>query len=309
MPFPFYFIHAILLMKSSERISGTMPNYDHLGEIFREFRTNRNISLKQIADNTVSASQISRFERGETDISLSRFLRVLENMHVEMNEFMAAVHGYEQTEIIQFMSQLVPLEYKRDKAGFQRLYDEQKEKYEKKPSVYQYHLNMILAQSFICKCDDSVPFPAEYLDEVSDYLFSVEEWKIYELILIGNLYLFMDIPLLHKMGQEIMRNHSRNGANKGLVLITLLNIWETCLHRNALETAAYYKDSILPLLADETRLYERNLYHFLLGLYHYKCGEQEAGKEEMDQAIQIYEWLGCRNLARNYTEDKNKYAT
>ena len=118
MPFPFYFIHAILLMKSSERISGTMPNYDHLGEIFREFRTNRNISLKQIADNTVSASQISRFERGETDISLSRFLRVLENMHVEMNEFMAAVHGYEQTEIIQFMSQLVPLEYKRDKAGF-----------------------------------------------------------------------------------------------------------------------------------------------------------------------------------------------
>ena len=119
----------------------------------------------------------------------------------------------------------------------------------------------------------------------------------------------MDIPLLHKMGQEIVRNHSRNGANKGLVLITLLNIWETCLHRNALETAAYYKDSILPLLADETRLYERNLYHFLLGLYHYKCGEQEAGKEEMDQAIQIYEWLGCRNLARNYTEDKNKYAT
>ena len=161
-------------MKSSERTSGTMPNYDHLGEIFREFRTNRNISLKQIADNTVSASQISRFERGETDISLSRFLRVLENMHVEMDEFMAAVHGYEQTEIIQFMSQLVPLEYKRDKAGFQRLYDEQKEKYEKKPSVYQYHLNMILAQSFICKCDDSVPFPSEYLDEVSDYLFSVE---------------------------------------------------------------------------------------------------------------------------------------
>ena len=93
MPFPFYFIHAILLMKSSERISGTMPNYDHLGEIFREFRTNRNISLKQIADNTVSASQISRFERGETDISLSRFLRVLDNMHVEMNEFMAAVRG------------------------------------------------------------------------------------------------------------------------------------------------------------------------------------------------------------------------
>ena len=50
---------------------------------------------------------------------------------------------------------------------------------------------MILAQSFICKCDPDVPFPKEYIDEVADYLFMVEQWKIYELILIGNLYLFL----------------------------------------------------------------------------------------------------------------------
>ena len=42
-----------------------MQNYDKLGQVFHEFRTNRSISLKQVADETVSASQISRFERGE----------------------------------------------------------------------------------------------------------------------------------------------------------------------------------------------------------------------------------------------------
>ena len=178
MPFSFCSVRVILFFNTlPERNAGAMRNYDHLGEVFHEFRMNRNISLKQIADENVSVSQISRFERGETDITLTRFLKVLENMRVEMNEFMAAVQGYEQSETIQFMSQLVPLEYKRDKAGFQCLFDEQKEKFEKKPSVYQYHLNMILAQSFICKCDDTVPFPKEYPDEVTDYLFSVEEWK------------------------------------------------------------------------------------------------------------------------------------
>ena len=75
-----------------------MADYDHLGKVFRDFRTNRNVSLKQIADEAVSASQISRFERGESDISLSRFLRVLDNMHVEMNEFMDAVRGDDKTE-------------------------------------------------------------------------------------------------------------------------------------------------------------------------------------------------------------------
>ena len=286
-----------------------MQNYDSLGRVFHDFRTNRNITLKQVADETVSVSQISRFERGETDISLTKFLKMLENMHVEMNEFMDTMRGYDKTETIRFMSQLVPLEYKRDTAGFQRLLQEQKVKYEKNPSVYQYHLNMILAQSFICKCDETVPFPKEYLDEVTDYLFSVDEWKIYELILIGNLYLFMDIPLLHKMGQEILRNHAVTGANTGLILITLLNIWETCLHRNELKTADYYKDSIPPLLSDETLLYERSLYLFLLGLHHSKSGDKELGQEEMERAIQIYEWLGCPNLERNYKNDLKKYST
>ena len=286
-----------------------MQNYDQLGKVFHEFRRNRNISLKQVADDTVSVSQISRFERGESDITLTRFLRMLENMHVEMGEFLDTVRGYDETETIRFMSQLTPLEYQRDTDGFLRLFREQKEKYEKCPSVYQYHLNMILAQSFICKCDDTVPFPKEYLDEVTDYLFSVDEWKIYELILIGNLYLFMDIPLLHRMGQEIVEKHAENGANTKLILIVLLNIWETCLHRGELAVAAWYRDSIRPLLADETRLYERNLYHFLSGLQHFKSGETELGAEEMRQAIQIYEWLDCRNLARNYRADRKKYAT
>ncbi len=284
-----------------------MQNYDQLGKVFRDFRTNRDISLKQVADEYVSVSQISRFERGETDISLTKFLRMLDNMRVEMNEFLDTVRGYDKTETIRFMGQLIPLEYERDMAGFQRLFKEQKEKYERNPSVYQYHLNMILAHGFICKCDNTVPFPKEYLDEVTDYLFSVEEWKIYELILIGNLYLFMDIPLLHKMGQEIVSNHFGNGANTQLIRITLLNIWETCLHREELKIAAYYKDCILPLLANETLLYERNLYLFLLGLYHYKCGERELGNEEMSQAIQIYEWLDCHHLASNYRDERIRH--
>ncbi len=286
-----------------------MENYEHLGRVFHEFRTNRKIPLKQVAGEKISASQISRFERGESDISLSKFLRMLDNMHVEMNEFMDTVRGHDQTEIIRFMSQLVPLEYKRDKAGFQRLFQEQKEKFQKNPSVYQYHLNMILAHSFICKCDEAETFPKEYLDQVADYLFSVEEWKIYELILIGNLYLFFDIPLLHRMGQEILQNHERNGANSKLVRITLLNIWETCLHRGQLQAAAYYRDKLLPLLEDETLLYEKNLYLFLLGLHLYKSGEKDRGAEKMNQAIQIYEWLDCPHLAQNYRDDRTRYAT
>ena len=228
-------------------------------------------------------------------------------MKVETGEFMDALQKNHDSETIEFMSKLVPLEYKRDIAGFRKLFDEQRDKYKKNPSIYQYKLNMILAQSFICKCDPDVPFPKEYIDEVADYLFMVEQWKIYELILIGNLYLFFDIPLLDKMGKEIMGTAIDRGKAKDVEIITLLNIFETCIHRENLEAARFYMDNIPQLIEDEILLYERNLYHFLVGLFNYKNGDKAGGKAIMDQAIQIYEWLGCRNLADNYKKDLEKY--
>lgn len=61
---------------------GTKPNlhnYDNLGQVFKNLRTNRRISLKQISNERVSAAQISRFERGESDISLENLRRIIES--------------------------------------------------------------------------------------------------------------------------------------------------------------------------------------------------------------------------------------
>ena len=284
-----------------------MQGQDKIGKAFHNLRINRNISLKQVADENVSISQLSRFERGQSDLSISKFMIALSNMKVEINEFASWLQEESPSENIEFMSSLIPLEYKRDIEGFKILRDQQKEKFQENPTVYQYHLNMILAQSFISKCDSQIPFPKEYIDEVADYLFMVEEWKTYELILIGNIYLFFDIPVLHRMGMEIMKRTQVRGSTRTVAIITLLNIFETCLHRGALEEAGYYKDNIPSWIKDETRLYERNLYHFLLGLYEYKMGESEPGIEKMRQAIQIYEWLGCKNLAENYKKDMREY--
>lgn len=283
-----------------------MGKYDNLGSVFKNLRNNRHISLKQIADDTVSVSQLSRFERGETDLSLGKFLTALDNMNIEVSEFMSAVNNYQRTEQIKFMSALIPLEYERDIEGFRKMQEEEIEKYKEHPEIYRYHLNTILLQSFICKCDSTIPFPKEYIDQITDYLFTTEEWNIYELILIGNLYLFIDIPLLHKMGQEILKRqyyYCEIGSHKNLVTITLLNIWETCLHRDCLEIATYYMEKTYPLIDDETDLYKRTIYLFLSGLQHYKEGAVLSGIDEMKNAIHIFELVGSENLANNYKKD------
>ena len=289
-----------------------MQKYDNLGQVFRDLRTNRHISLKQISNDVVSASQISRFERGESDLSVGKFFTALDNMNIEVSEFIDTVNNYQRTEQIRFISALIPLEYERDVAGFLRMREEEERKFQKHPEIYRYHLNTILLQSFICKCDPSVPFPKEYIDQITDYLFTTQDWNIYEIILIGNLYLFIDIPLLHRMGQEILKRQNyycEIGSHRNLVTITLLNIWETCLHRDHLEIAAFYMEKIESLLDDETDLYKRTIYLFLSGLQHYKEGSVQTGTDEMKRAIQIFEWTGRGNLANNYKKDYARFVT
>lgn len=287
-----------------------MQKYDNLGRVFKNLRTNRHISLKQISNEAVSVSQLSRFERGESDLSIGKLLIALSNMNVEVSEFIDAVHNNQQTEQIRFMSALIPLEYKRDVDGFMKMRDEEEQKFKKNPDVYRYHLNTILLQSFICKCDLSIPFPQEYIDQVTEYLFITEDWNMYELILIGNIYLFIDIPLLHMMGQEILKRKSyydEIGSHRNLVTITLLNIWETCLHRDYIEIASFYMDKTKDLIEDETDLYKRTIYLFLTGLQHYKGGSVLDGIDEMKRAIQIFEWVGSDNLANNYKKDFERF--
>ncbi|MBQ8278362.1 MAG: hypothetical protein IJZ23_00800 [Roseburia sp.] len=287
-----------------------MQKYDNLGQVFKKLRTNRRISLKQISNESVSVAQLSRFERGESDLSIGKFLTALDNMNIEVSEFIDAVNNNQRTEQINFMSALIPLEYKRDVEGFIKMRDEEEQKFKANPDVYRYHLNTILLQSFICKCDSSIPFPQEYIDQVAEYLFITEDWNMYELILIGNLYLFIDIPLLHTMGQEILKRkdyYDEISSHRNLVTITLLNIWETCLHRDNLEIAAFYMDKIKDLLDNETDLYKKTIYLFLSGLQHYKAGAVLNGIDEMKRAIQIFEWLGCDNLANNYKKDFERF--
>ena len=61
---------------------------EHLGKVFREFRTSGNYSLKEAAGESCSTSQLSRFELGESDLAVSRFFEILDNIHVTIENFM-----------------------------------------------------------------------------------------------------------------------------------------------------------------------------------------------------------------------------
>ena len=59
-----------------------------LGITLRKVRKGKQMSICSLADEYLSKSQISRFERGESEISCARLINILNKLHITLDEFL-----------------------------------------------------------------------------------------------------------------------------------------------------------------------------------------------------------------------------
>lgn len=59
----------------------------YVGEIFQEIRKNRGLTITEAAGKAVDRSFISKFENGQTDISLTKLIQILHNIGLTLSEF------------------------------------------------------------------------------------------------------------------------------------------------------------------------------------------------------------------------------
>ena len=77
------------------------------GKLFKKFRESRGLVLKDIAKLGVSVSHISRFERENTDLTISKFMSALNAINMPIDEFMYAANDFQRDEFICFSKERV----------------------------------------------------------------------------------------------------------------------------------------------------------------------------------------------------------
>mgnify|MGYP000880446622 FL=1 len=283
---------------------------ENLGKVFREFRISKNYSLKEAAGEACSTSQLSRFELGESDLATSRFFEILDNIHVTLENFMDKARNFQHHEHVSLMAQIIPLYYSNDIAGFQKLQREQLEKAKSSNNPLYFELNWILLQGLICQRDASYSMKQIDLDKVADYLFKIEEWTMYELILFGNLYSFYDVEYVTRLGREVMEReefYQVIGRHRKLVLILALNCYQHCLENFAFENASYFEAYVEKIIGNGIKLYERNIFHYLKGFSLYQKGQCKEGCKQMQEAMHIFDLLGLPEQVAYYQEHYEKF--
>lgn len=282
-----------------------MKNY---GEAFRYFRKLNGYSLEYAAADSISKSQLSRFERGENEISLSTFFKLLSNINVSIENFCNHLEHYKRTELDDFLVNLSPNFYSLNTKGLEEIKNEQQKLFEKSGEK-THKINTIMVQGLLNQIDCNYVVSRDDLNLVYDYLFQKERWEFYEITLIGNLYHLFEIDYIYMVEKEILeRTHyyEKIGNNRNLVVSACLNFWFCCLENSYLIYADYFEMKLKKLLKDDTKVFEKSTFKFVEGYKIYLTESKESGIKQMNNVIKYFEFIESKSIALYFQKRLNE---
>ncbi|HFR3265213.1 TPA: Rgg/GadR/MutR family transcriptional regulator [Streptococcus suis] len=274
-----------------------------LGVTLRKVRNGKQISLCSVADEHLSKSQISRFERGESEISCIRLINILDKLHITLDEFLI-LHNqdYTKTESFANLVQYIRKQYSSQNINnIACLLSD--------TSIYTLNsFEKTMVKSILHSMDSTIIPSDEELLQLTDYLFKVVKWGYYEIILLGNCVRTINYNSYFLLTKEMLNNYiysSLNKTNKRIVTQLAINCLILSVDKEEFSNCSYLIGEIKTLLDNELNFYEQTVFLYATGYFEFKR-QSGTGVEKMKQAIQILDILGEDNLKLHYTDHFDK---
>ena len=274
----------------------------NLGEVFKELRKSRNISLQEATGGEFTYSMLSKFERGEADLSSMKLITALDNIHSDLNEFMYLVRGFSQKQILAFQENLWELYDREGIDSLQSLYEETTKKYRSSAKT-SYLLQMIRIKSLLVFFDSEIRATDEELTFLYDYFFTIDIWGNYELELFSTISTLFPLPLYFKYSREMLQKTDLLGSlpsNKvGIDTILINGLFKAIEEKDKLK-ADYFIFQIEKRELPESQAYLKIIYMIAKGYYDTIFKVENKGLEKIQRGITILQDLEYVDGARYY---------
>ena len=275
----------------------------NLGKVFKELRESRKISLRKATGGRFSASLLSRFENGQSEISAQKLFAALENIHANVEELLFLARDFHHDANSEFRNQLFKAVNPKDLTSLHTLYQREYQKIPFSKDKQEHILNAILIKSYMKAIDETITLTSEEERVLHDYLFSVEIWGLYELSFFSFCSPLLSVQLLTKYTREMLRKSDflqGVGKNRNMMHTLLLNGFMACIEVDDFTNALYFKKQIDKNFFEENETYFRIVYLWAEGLLDSKQGRVEDGQRKMEDAVRIFEMIGCSKSADYY---------
>ncbi|MFS0612268.1 helix-turn-helix domain-containing protein [Lederbergia ruris] len=276
------------------------------GKTIRKIREEKGYTMQQLSDGILSISFLSKFERGNSDISISYFFQILERLSLSYDEFLFVHNDFKLDNFETFFDKAEQAYVNRNLSKLQTLKEVQIDKW-RTTKIAAYRCNTLVLDVLICILrDEFIDAEKEAIEFLFDYLFQVEVWGYYELRLYNTTMFLMPPEMVLTPSETAVEKsvYLRKLAKVNQIIIYVLLNTLTYLirHNKYLKEYEFFLDYLGNIPIPEKDLLSRNHLLYLQGIYEVKIGNKEKGIEVVNKAISMFRELGSTGLV---TEREN----
>jgi len=280
---------------------------EHFGEIFRNLRKSNNMSMSQVVGKEFSVATLSSFEKGNSMLTIDKFYYILEKIGITIEEFEYIANGHDFNQFYQLANKLSTYYNENNEFALKKLLSGTKS--EITDTDPKSTMNYLMIKSVLSQFDASYLLTEKEALITSDYLFSLDEWSYYQLILYSNTIKSFTFETIDSLSRELLQRASFYKAiprNKKLIIEILLNTTIVLAEHKKSHYTKFFRNAIRELLVNETMIYEKTVFLFICGFIDFQDGKIDKGKSKMQDAIDVLNKVGSYHLAKSYQEDYDK---
>lgn len=282
-----------------------MKNY---GETFRTIREQKGYTMKRVAKGIVSISFLSKFERGDSDISLTSFVELLHRISLTFEEFQFLHHNHCVDLLEEFFQEADDAYINRNLTKLRQLKKQELEKwYQTDMEPFRCNAIMLAVYESII-LGTKVDTTEDDLAFLYEYLFKVEVWGYYELRLYNSTVLLMNPEMVINLSKTVYQQSKQIKAQEKLHKVVIRIMMNTLIYltgghppvflyeEECKQFFTYLDDIGIP----EQDLHARNGQIMLWGFFEIRRGERDKGIQLVERSISTLKSLGSKKLAREW---------
>lgn len=294
------------------------------GKLFRKLRKDRHLTLQEVADNVNSVSFISKFEKGDSQISFNRLIHLLGKINFSVEEFLY-INGRQENKAIDstfmsyrpiyltagFMSPLVAFmndlnisdsDYQHDKDRINQYFAKTIAHLDSQGSSDWHHYLAILyrVQRLILQAGahpNESPKTNDLFKEIHtatrpivSYLYNIENWSAFEILLFSVSHFAIPTETVHQLEQIAIKRTTISKTFPMMPQIQfslLFGLFSTYINFRHMDWAKETLDQIKALFKQSEDAGVAIMLRFYHGWYDYIQSKGQSGIDKMQDSLSI----------------------
>lgn len=234
------------------------------GKLVRAIRLNKKLKAKDVYTDILTRPASIRFERGESDTTTERLFLILQRLNISLDEFYFLYYSSRENPLFQILEELVRVHKLSDGESLLILERGFSAQYEKTSYLGYLHyacIARLLATTYV-----ELPYPKKQVEIILDYLFQIQSWNYYELVLFNNALDFIPSEMVDTVYSKVrtkMQGVKEMRRYKNELFTLISNILVVRIEAGDVKGCLVYWQELRENIAvDNTRMYETTMVYF-----------------------------------------------